>query len=162
MDSARRVIDESSRVFQSHQREEALHVDSQKRPTYVLRMAIKVSDLSVAQLKRALQIKEHIEQLEQELSTVLGGPPRASSRGAANKAPAPVLARSGRKSVSKSAKALAKSRSPAKNKKGTSATTPVKKSAPTKSRMTPAGKAKLSALAKARWKKIRASGKKRF
>ena len=76
------------RASQGRARRNAFHFDSENRQTCVARMATNPSDLSVAQLKRALQIKEQIEKLEHELTSIFGvsRPERKSSAPASAKA----------------------------------------------------------------------------
>ena len=147
-----------------------------------------ITNLSVAQLKRAVQIKEQIEKLQRDLSATLGSSSpaqkpaissgmseatKAKLRAAAKKrwanfkagkqASSPAAKSTGRKPMSAAARArlsaLMKAKWVAKNK---GSKQPVKKAAPKKPTISAAGKAKLSALAKARWAKLKAAGKKSF
>lgn len=143
-----------------------------------------VSNLSLAQLKQAVQIKEQIEKLQRELSSVLGlsSPTQkaagsgmseatkaklraaAKARWAKVKAGKKPTASTNRKPMSAAARArlsaLMKAKWAAKNKGGTKSV--VKKAAPKKTTMSAAAKARLSAFAKARWAKVKAAGKKGF
>jgi hypothetical protein len=111
-------------------------------------MTSNLSELSVSQLKRAVQIKEQIEKLESELSSLLGS---SSSRQAAP-------TKGGMSEATKAKlRAAAKARW-AKVNSGKSAGS--KAAAPKKSKMSAAARAKISAAAKARWAKAKAAGKK--
>ncbi|HMK06592.1 MAG TPA: hypothetical protein VK476_03620 [Flavobacterium sp.] len=144
-----------------------------------------LSNLSVAQLKRAVQIKEQIEKLQRELLSSLGSssPSQKPSSGggmseatkaklrAAAKArwaqvkagKQPAAKSTGRKPMSAAARArlsaLMKAKWAAKNKGSKSASAPAKKAVPKKSTMSAAAKARVSALAKARWAKIKSASK---
>jgi len=101
-----------------------------------------ISDLSVAQLKRAVQIKEQIEKLESELSAVFGS---SSSRQTAP-------AKGGMSEVTKNKlRAAAKARW-AKVNAGKQSPPAAKTSAtPARKPMSAAARARLSALMKAKW-----------
>lgn len=93
-------------------------------------------NLSVQQLKRALEIREQIESLQAELDALVGAQAKA----------APV-----------SVKPPPKPTVPLKPK------VPMPSAVPKgKWQLTPAGRAKLAALARARWRKIKALGKTHF
>lgn len=115
-------------------------------------MATNVTNLSLDQLKRAVQIKEQIEKFQSELTAVFGstGSPQKSqsSSGMSEATKAKLLA-------------AAKARW-AKVKAGKTASTLAAKSNATDGRkpMSAAARARLSALAKARWAKVKAAGKK--
>jgi hypothetical protein len=99
--------------------------------------------LTSAQLRHAASLKDQIDRLSKQLSSILGSP---ASNGAPRKRA--KMSAAARAKIAKAQKARwAKVKKPAK---------PAKK----KSNMSAAVKAKLSALAKARWAKIKASGKK--
>ena len=117
-----------------------------------------LSSLSVAQLRRAIEIREKIEALEKELVGIQGvssvssvaapaasGKKRTMSPAARAKIAAAQKARwaerKGKKSAAPAAKAVAKSEPKPKRK------------------LTAAGRRRLAALAKARWMKARAAGK---
>jgi hypothetical protein len=149
-------------------------------------------DLSAAQLRQAVQIKEQIEKLQSQLSSVFGfdvsapqskassgmsEATKAKLRAAAKKRWANVRSAkpvtstvtskttSARKPMSAAARARLSALMKAKwaaKNKGTKSTASAKKAAAKKPTMSPAAKAKLSALAKARWAKIKVSGKKGF
>lgn len=106
-----------------------------------------LTDLSVADLRRVIALKEQIESLEGQLEAITenAGPAEA---------PAPVKRAKRRLSAAhrrKLIKALAKARKMRWAKAtGTDA-------APKKRRMSAAGRAAISAAAKARWAKVRAA-----
>src|ERR1700685_625391 len=111
-------------------------------------MTIDLSSISVAVLKRAVEIKGSIESLTHELASILGGSapkpdtkaPKKRKMSAASRAKIAAAARA-RWAKIKRAKPAAKA--PAKKRK-----------------MSTAAKAKLSAMAKARWAKVKKAGKK--
>ena len=111
------------------------------------------SNLSVAQLKRAVTIKEQIEQLEAELSGIAGEPPKAIST------VAPIFAPK-KRTMSAAAKAKISAAQKARWAKDRGeeppkvATTPVAKP---KKILSAAARAKISAGAKARWAKAKAA-----
>ena len=113
-----------------------------------------LSDLSVADLRRAIALKEQIESLEGQLEVIAGdGDVGAAS---ATEAPGPGEPPKRRLSAAhrrKLIKALAKARKVrwAKAKAAGNGAVPKKR------RMSAAGRAAISAAAKARWAKIRAS-----
>ena len=92
-------------------------------------MTFKLSEFTVAQLKKAVTIKEKIEKLENELNTILGG----------ISMDAPIV------ELNKPNKAEKKAKKP------------IETSAPKRKRtMSQEGRAKMAAAAKARWAKHRA------
>jgi hypothetical protein len=111
-------------------------------------MATNASDLSLDQLKRAVQIKEQILKLQTELSTVLG-----------SSAPAQKSKPSGMSPANKARLSpMAKARW-AKIKAGNKQT-PTAPKASARKPMSPAQRAKIAARMKARWAKAKAAGKK--
>lgn len=105
--------------------------------------------LSVAQLKRAITIKEQIASLESELAGVLGITPAPSVATVV----APALAKK-KKVMSSAARAKIGAAQKARwaKVKGTSAATAKAPAAPKKKRkLSPAGRANIVAAAKARW-----------
>jgi hypothetical protein len=106
-----------------------------------------VINLSSAQLRRAAEIKEQIDDLQAELSELLSrslsssrlGRPRGSRMSAAGRAAISAAAKA------RWAKFRTKSSTQSANSSGR--------------KMSPAAKARLSAVAKARWKKAKAAGK---
>src|SRR5688572_5191130 len=105
--------------------------------------------LTVAQLKRAVSIKERIEELESELSSVLGASDRSSGAAVARGTGKRRMSAAGRARISAAAKARWAKVNAAKGK------APVKR----KRTMSPAARAKIAAAARARWAKVRAANK---
>ncbi len=110
-----------------------------------------IKDLSVAQLKQVIEIREQIDSLQAELASIVGGrvgrPPSAKpgKRGKRR------MSAAGRARIAAAAKARwAKFRRGAKPAKATRK----------RKRFNAAARAKLSAAAKARWAKAKASGRK--
>jgi hypothetical protein len=108
-----------------------------------------INNLSIQQLRTAVDLKEKIEALETQLATLLG-----------SGVPSPVQAvknvrRKGMSAAGKARIAAAQKLRWAKIK----AAKPVKKGKP---KMSAAAKAKISAAAKARWAKAKAAGKSRL
>ncbi len=108
-----------------------------------------LSDLSVADLRRVIALKEQIESLEGQLEAIAG-------ESSADAAVAPVPAKRIKRRLSaahrrKLIKALARARKMRWAKAQASATD----AAPKKRRMSAAGRAAISAAAKARWAKVR-------
>ena len=119
-----------------------------------------VSDLSVTQLKRAVEIKEQIEKLESELSAVFGS--TSSSQAAPAKGGMSEATKAKLRAASKArwAKINAdKQSAPVAKNKG-SKPAAAAKAAPKKTTMSPAARKKISDAAKARWAAAKASGKK--
>src|SRR5579859_3683928 len=104
-------------------------------------MSSNLSNVTVAQLKRAIVLRERIEKLESELSGVLGGVALGSTNG------------NGRRTMSASARAriAAAQRLRWAKQKGTDGTG--------RRKMSPAARAKIAAAARLRWKKAKAAGK---
>jgi hypothetical protein len=120
-------------------------------------------NVSTAQLRRALEIREQIERLEQEISSILGGeasvarPPAAA---ATKRQGGRGMSAEGRARIIAAQKARwAKFHS---SKNGRSATPTANAPAAPKRTMSPAARARLAKLAKARWAKVKASGKTRL
>ncbi len=113
-------------------------------------MANALTDLSVEQLKRAVEIKQEIESLQAELAGLTGeGPARRRGRPPG----------SGRRKLSPAAREAIASAQRArwarqKGKAGAAAT-----GAPRRRRMSAAGRARIAAAARARWAKAKAAGK---
>ena len=103
-----------------------------------------LNNLSVAQLREAVAIKEQIEQLENQLASIFGG---TTTPGVAGK-------KRRRMSAAGKANMAAAARARWAKIKGTQAT-PTKK----RRKMSAEGRARISAAAKARWKKAKAAGK---
>jgi len=107
--------------------------------------------VSVAQLKRAITIKEQIESLESELAGVLGGSTPAPSV-AKVVAPAPAKKKKVMSPAARAKIATAQKARWAKVKGTSSATAKVPAAAPKKKRkLSPEGRANIVAALKARW-----------
>jgi hypothetical protein len=122
------------------------------RSLSLLTAAMNVSDLSAAQLRRAASIKERIEKLHKELTSILGTAAPAST--------APN-GRTEKRKLSAAARALisaAQKKRWARLKRATPAAT-VKPARKKKFTMSAAAKAAISKAAKARWAKIKAARK---
>ena len=104
-----------------------------------------LQNLTVAQLRQVISIKEKIEALEAELAAVTGGEVAA---------PAGPRARRGMSAVGRARIAAAQRARWAKVKAGKDEPAPKKKR-----KMSAAGRARIAAAAKARWAKARAAGK---
>ena len=112
----------------------------------------KFTNLTPKQLRRAADVKERIDALQEELSQLLG---------ASAPAPTPAAAPAGRTRKKISAAGIARIRAAQKArwaaiKKGKG---PGKLAPKRKRKVTAAGRARLSALARARWAKVKAAGK---
>src|SRR5688572_6124758 len=109
-------------------------------------MGVSLRDLTVAQLHKAAAIKERIEQLERDLTSILGIPEAMTVGGIVRR----------RKTMSAAARAkisaAAKARWAKVNAGKPASVTPAKG----KRTMSAAARAKISAAAKARWAKVRA------
>jgi hypothetical protein len=106
-----------------------------------------IANLSAQQLRRAANIKDKIQSLENELGRILGASTKSSNAVAPKKKR--KMSAAGRAKIAAGQKARwAK----AKGQK-------VKQSQPKKRKMSAAARAKISAAAKARWKKAKAAGK---
>jgi hypothetical protein len=115
-------------------------------------MSNQLSSLSTAELRRAADLQEKIEALNEELASILG-----------ESAPAPAKApvKKGGMSVAGRAKIAAAQRARwAKAKAGKPAAEPAAKAPAKKRGMSAAARAKIAAAAKARWAKAKAAGKK--
>ena len=105
-----------------------------------------LTNLTAKQLRRAADLKERIDALQEKLSQLLGAP-----------APAPVVETGKRKRKKISAAGIARIRAAQKARWAA-----IKKdsAAPKRKRkVSAAGRAKLAALARARWAKVKAAGK---
>ena len=113
-----------------------------------------IKDLSVAQLKRAIEIREQIESLQAQLSSIgevrIGRPPSVIK-----------VAKVGRRRMSAAGRAriAAAARARWAKFRGGSAKAKPAKTAGRKKRFNAAARAKLSAAAKARWAKAKAAGR---
>ena len=117
-------------------------------------MSNSLISLSVAQLKRAVAIKEHIEALELELTSVFGS---ASDivHYAAEPAPVAGAKRHKRSAITRARMAAAQKARWARVKAADVGSDTPKK----RRKLTAAGRRRLGALAKARWAKARAAGR---
>lgn len=109
------------------------------------------SNLSVQNLKRAVEIKEEVERLEAELAAILSG---NAETGPATRGPRKISAAARAKIAAAQKARWAKA-------KGGSIEQPQSGGAKRR-KLSPAAKAKIAAAAKARWKKAKAAGKKRL
>jgi hypothetical protein len=105
-----------------------------------------ITGLSPKQLRQAADIKERIQSLEEELAQVLG----ATGEPFVEAAP---------KKKRLSAQGLANIRAGVRKRFGQANEGPTRAGRKRKRRMSAAGRARLSEIAKARWKKSRAQGK---
>ena len=108
-----------------------------------------LQNLSVAQLRKLVAIKEEIERLEAELESLSGGEPAAPKTRKKRRMSASARARIAAAQRARWAKVHA-----AAGKSGA-----VKKKGRKRRKMSPAAKAKLAAIAKARWARVKAAGK---
>jgi len=113
-----------------------------------------IKDLTVAQLKQAIEIREQIEILQAQLAYIgngrVGRPPSAKAAKLGKRR----MSAAGRARIAAAAKARW-----ANFRRGAKAVKPAKVTRK-KKRFNAAARAKLSAAAKARWAKAKASGKK--
>ena len=109
-------------------------------------MANILRDLTVAQLKKAVAIKERMEQLEAELTGLLGIPEALTVGGVIRRHRR--MSAASRKAIGDAARARWAKVKAAKNGGA--------KPAKAKRTMSPAARAKISAAAKARWAKVKA------
>ena len=111
-------------------------------------MSSSIANLSAQQLRRAANIKDKIQSLENELGRILGASTKSSNAVAPKKKR--KMSAAGRAKIAAGQKARwAK----AKGQK-------MKQSQPKKRKMSAAARAKISAAAKSRWAKAKAAGKK--
>jgi len=111
-------------------------------------MSSSIANLSAQQLRRAANIKDKIQSLENELGRILGASTKSSNAVAPKKKR--KMSAAGRAKIAAGQKARwAK----AKGQK-------LKQSQPRKRKMSAAARAKISAAAKSRWAKAKAAGKK--
>jgi hypothetical protein len=115
-----------------------------------------IKDLTVAQLKRAIELREQIESLQEQLDSIgvtrLGRPPSAAKAGKTAKKGKRRMSAAGRARIAAAARARWA------NYRGGAAAKPAK-AVKKKKRFNAAARAKLSAAAKARWAKAKAAGK---
>ena len=119
-----------------------------------------LSSLSVAQLRRAIAIRETMEALEKELASIEGASPVSLPTATKKTAKKRTMSPEARAKIAASQKALWAKR---KGKKTAPAKAPTQAAAKPASRpkraLSAAGRKRLSALAKARWVTARAAGK---
>jgi len=119
---------------------------------YSYHMVTNLSYISVQQLKRAVVVREQIEELEAELVAILGESHATGASASAN-------GHGGRRKMSAAARAkigAAQRARWAKQKKGTPAAAPKKG----RRKMSAAARAKIAAAARARWAKAKAANRK--
>ena len=110
-------------------------------------MSSSITDLSAQQLRRAANIKDKIQSLENELGRILGSSIK------------PVAAAAPKKRRKMSAAGRAKIAAGQKARWAKAKGQKMKQSQPKKRKMSAAARAKISAAAKARWAKVKAAGK---
>ncbi|MGO8836735.1 MAG: hypothetical protein ACLQQ0_04880 [Limisphaerales bacterium] len=113
-------------------------------------MSLSITNLSAQQLRRAANIKEKIQSLENELGRILGDSTKSVTAVAPKKKR--KMSAAGRAKIAAAARARW-----AKVKGQKIAAKPVKKA---RRKMSAPARAKIAAAAKARWKKAKAAGKK--
>ncbi len=112
-----------------------------------------IINLTAKQLRQAADLQERIQNLQAQLSQILGGPaPAASGLGPAGGGRKRRISAAGRAAISAAAKARW-----AKLRGGSSGT--AQPASKPKRQMSEAARARLAALARARWRKAKASGK---
>jgi len=120
------------------------------------RMTNALSSLTLAQLRRAVEVKEQIETLQNEINQILGAPSEARVL------PRGRVSARGRKRYGAAARAkfAAAQRARRARERG-AATAPVSNLTVRRKRkkLSPAARARISAAAKARWARARAAGK---
>ena len=112
-------------------------------------MSSSIADLSARQLRRAADIKEKIQSLQNELSQILGSPTK----------PVPPMAEKTRRKMSVAARAKIAAAQKARWAKVKGAKSAVASVQKPRRQMSAAAKAKIAAAAKARWAKIKATKK---
>ena len=106
-----------------------------------------IANLSAKQLRRAANIKDKIQSLENKLNHILGSPEKT------------VAAVAPRKKRQMSAASRAKIAAAQKARWAKAKGKPAKQAQPKRRKMSAAGRARISAAAKARWAKAKAAGK---
>jgi len=114
-----------------------------------------VLNLSVAKLKRIIELKTQIERLQSQLASFASDSTPATAKAPGKKH---TMSAAGRRKISLAAKARWAKVHAAKSKSPTAAKAPGKK----KRTMSAAARKKISQAAKARWAKVKATGKKRL
>lgn len=113
-------------------------------------------NLTVAQLREVVAIKEQIEKLESELDSLIGGE-SAPAAGQVAKGPGRKKRRMSR--AARAAIGAAQRARWAKVRKGKASAKPAAPEKKKKRKVSAEARAKLAAIAKARWAKVKASGK---
>lgn len=108
-----------------------------------------IANLSAKQLRRAANIKDKIQSLENKLKQILGSPAKVAA-----------VAVPRRKQYKMSAAGRAKIAAAQKARWAKAKGRKVEQSQPKKRKMSAAGRARISAAAKARWVKAKAAGRK--
>jgi hypothetical protein len=114
-------------------------------------MSSSITNLSVQQLRRAADIKDKIQSLENELGRIFGS---------STKPVADAVAPKNRRKMSAAARAKISAAAKARWAKVNGKKVAVKQAPKAKRKMSAAARAKISAAAKARWAKAKAAGKK--
>jgi hypothetical protein len=107
-----------------------------------------LQNLTVAQLREVVAIKEKIEELQSELDSIIGGAPVTDGRKTRK------MSRAARAAIAAAQRARW-----AKVKKEAGSSNDASASKKPKRKVSAAARAKLAAVAKARWAKVKASGK---
>ena len=133
-------------------------IDRLARLAYYWPTMSNIKDLTVAQLKQAIEIREQIAALEAQLATIgvkrLGRPPGVAKLAGIGAAP-----EKGRRRMSAAGRAAIAAAAKARWAKFRAGTGKVKIAGKKRKRFNAAARAKLSAAAKARWAKAKAAGK---
>jgi len=114
-----------------------------------------IKDLTVAQLKQAVEIREQIEALQAQLASIGGGARLGRPPGSGKIKPI----KTGKRHMSAAGRAAIAAAARARWAKYRGKAAPKKASAAKSKRFNDAARAKLSAVAKARWAKAKAAGK---
>jgi hypothetical protein len=117
-----------------------------------------ITSLSPQSLRKAADLQERILELQNQLGELLGS--EVAAEGAAEPSMAPINGRRKRRKLS--AQGLANIRAGAAKRWGKRVAQPDGLAAQPKRKMSNAAKARLSALAKARWRKAKSAGKSRL
>ena len=118
-------------------------------------MSIQLASLTATQLRRAADLKEKIEALMKEITSILDAPASISA-----KAPKKGMSAAGRARVATAQRARWAKVKALRDLKKTSRENRKRRLKKVKRKMSAAAKAKISAAAKARWAKAKAAGKK--
>lgn len=121
-------------------------------PILPVTMSNQISSLSTAQLRRAADLQEKIEALNEELASILGISAPAPAKAPTKKGGMSAAGRARIAAAQKARRAKAKAVKPV--------VKPAVKAPAKKRSMSAAARAKIAAAAKARWAKVKAAGKK--